>query len=117
MLLIAGERDTDVAQAAQKTVERNRLGKVAYLETRLQGDVLIRLEPKVAETLLKFLEEPVKFRGNATWVPRYLMTPDALERRVDSGCRGQGQDQARAGGKSGRQKAGPRRRRGQGGSG
>lgn len=82
ILLIAGERDAETAKAAQKTVERNRLGQVNLLDTRLQGDVLIRLEPKVAAAISKFLEEPVKFRANATWQPRYLLDPVVISDAV-----------------------------------
>ncbi len=77
MLLIAGDRDTELAKSAQPVLERHPLSKVAFFETRLQGNRLLGFEPKVVETLTKFLEEPVKFRKNSEWEPRYLLHPIA----------------------------------------
>jgi pimeloyl-ACP methyl ester carboxylesterase len=78
ILLIAGEKDAETAKAAQPILERPRLAsKVAVFETRLQADRLLRFEPKVIDTIVKFLEDPVKFRTNSEWEPRYLLTPVA----------------------------------------
>jgi pimeloyl-ACP methyl ester carboxylesterase len=77
-LILGGSRDAELAREVQKTVERHRLGRIETFETRTQGDVLLRLEPKAAEGLSLFLEEPVKFRTNAPWQPRYLLTPIAM---------------------------------------
>ena len=95
MLLIAGDRDTELAKAAQPVLERHPLSKVAFFETRLQGNRLLGFEPKVVETLTKFLEEPVKFRKNSEWEPRIPAPPDRLQRRSTHPHQGAGEGPAR----------------------
>lgn len=77
MLIVAGSRDSELAKAAQPILERNRLSTVKFFETRLQGNRLLDFEPEAITTILKFLDEPVKFRRNADWEPRYLLQPIA----------------------------------------
>lgn len=78
ILMLAGEKDAELTKAARPVIERPRLpSKVTTFETKLQGDVLLRYEPKAVEALAKFLEEPVKFRANSDWEPRYLLSPIA----------------------------------------
>jgi predicted esterase len=79
ILLIAGDKDAETAKAAKPIIERPRLAsKVEVFETRLQADALLRFEPKAIDAIVKFLEDPVKFRTNAEWEPRYLLTPVAF---------------------------------------
>jgi pimeloyl-ACP methyl ester carboxylesterase len=79
ILLLAGDREAELAATLKPTVERQRLSKVVHLKTPLRGTRLVRYGPKAAETLTKYLEEPVKFRSNAEWEPRYLLTPIAYD--------------------------------------
>jgi pimeloyl-ACP methyl ester carboxylesterase len=75
--LLGGTRDAEAFEAARPLVERNRSSQAVRLETRLQADRLLRFEPKIAEMITEFLEDPVKFRPNAEWEPRYLLNPVA----------------------------------------
>lgn len=78
ILVIAGDKDADVATAAEPVLQRPRMAsKVARFDSRLQGDRLLRFEPKAVEAMTKFLEDPVKFRANSEWEPRYLLAPVA----------------------------------------
>jgi alpha-beta hydrolase superfamily lysophospholipase len=77
LMIVGGDRDAATVNALKDVVERQRLSKISLLKTRLQGSRLLRFEPKAATTITKFLEEPVKFRNNAEWEPRYLLTPIA----------------------------------------
>lgn len=77
MMVLGGDRDAATANGVKEVLERQRLSKVTLLKTRLHGDRLVRFEPKAAGAITKFLEEPVKFRNNAEWEPRYLLTPIA----------------------------------------
>jgi hypothetical protein len=78
ILVVAGDRDAEVAKSAEPLLQRPRLAsKVARFESRLQADRLLRFEPKAVEAITKFLEDPVKFRANSDWEPRYLLTPVA----------------------------------------
>jgi pimeloyl-ACP methyl ester carboxylesterase len=78
ILVIATEKDEDVAKTVEPQLQRPRLAsKVERFESRLQGDRLLRFEPKAVEAIAKFLEDPVKFRSNSDWEPRYLLTPVA----------------------------------------
>jgi hypothetical protein len=53
------------------------MSKVLKVESRLPGDKLLRFEPKLVSNISKFLEDPVKFRPNSEWEPRYLFNPVA----------------------------------------
>jgi pimeloyl-ACP methyl ester carboxylesterase len=77
ILLIATERDTDVTKDAEDILARRRLSKVMKIDSRLPGDKLLRFEPKLVANIAKFLEDPVKFRPNSEWEPRYLFNPVA----------------------------------------
>jgi pimeloyl-ACP methyl ester carboxylesterase len=77
ILLMGGDRDTTAANLVKPVIERQRLSKVILFKTRVRGDRLLRFEPKVVGAISKFLEEPVKFRSNSEWEPRYLLTPTA----------------------------------------
>jgi pimeloyl-ACP methyl ester carboxylesterase len=75
--LLAGTRDAEAFDAARPLVERNRGSQAVQLESRLQADRLLRFDPKIAEMITDFLEDPVKFRTNSEWEPRYLLNPVA----------------------------------------
>jgi pimeloyl-ACP methyl ester carboxylesterase len=77
ILLIATERDTDVTKDAEDILARRRLSRVMKIDSRLPGDKLLRFEPKLVSNIAKFLEDPVKFRPNSEWEPRYLFNPVA----------------------------------------
>lgn len=77
MMLIANDRDADVAKDAEDILARQRMSKVLTVESRLPGDKLLRFEPKLVSNISKFLEDPVKFRPNSEWEPRYLYHPVA----------------------------------------
>ncbi len=79
MYLVASSRDTELFNALRPIVEKNRASKGILFESRLQGERLLRFEPKAVDLVTKFLNDPVKFRTNATWEPRYLLDPIAYE--------------------------------------
>lgn len=75
--LAVGERDRGSiapVRGVQAVVERQRRSKVAYYDTPLHGYKLLQFFPKVPTAIVKFLDDPVKFRIG-DWEPRYLMTP------------------------------------------
>jgi hypothetical protein len=75
MLVISGDRDDQsiaTVRAVQPIVERHRLSRVSYFDTNLRGMKLLRFFPKVDEAIVKFLDDPVKFR-TVEWEPRYLL--------------------------------------------
>ena len=82
ILLAVGDQGADLAKAAQPVIERHRLSKVAFFDTRLKGYRLLQFEPKVVDVITKFLEERVKFRSNSDWEPRYLLNPVAYRNVV-----------------------------------
>lgn len=51
-----------------------RLNKVELFPSSLHGYKLLRLESKVAQTLLRFFEPAIKLRP-IDWEPRYNLTP------------------------------------------
>jgi len=77
ILYIAGTRDPDLTKAAEEILGRHRMSKVLKIDSRLPGDKLLRFEPKLASTIAKFLDDPIKFRPNSEWEPRYLLNPVA----------------------------------------
>ena len=77
LLLQAGERDNaskDPVQGVRKLVERARLNKVELYPSSLHGYKLLRLEPKVTTTLIRFLETTLRGRA-ADWEPQYNLMP------------------------------------------
>lgn len=77
ILLISGAKEADVTKDAEEILTRHRMSKVLKLDSRLPGDKLLRFEPKLVPTISKFLDEPVKFRPNSEWEPRFLYNPVA----------------------------------------
>ena len=76
-LLMAGERDNPSHDALRKVragVERVRLNKVELFPSSLHGYKMLRLEPKAATTVAKFLEGTVKLKATE-WEPRYNLNP------------------------------------------
>lgn len=81
ILLIAGEKHApsfDAVKALRPTVERQRQSKVTTFDTNLHGFRLVQLYPKVATAIVKFLEDPVRFKVSE-WEPRYLLEPVPYE--------------------------------------
>ncbi len=77
LLLQAGERDNaskDAVQSVRKNVERARLNKVELYPSSLHGYKLLRLEPKVTASLLRFLETTLRGRA-VDWEPQYNLMP------------------------------------------
>lgn len=80
MLLMVGERDkasNDAVAAARAGVERSRLNKIELFPSSLHGFRLLRLEPKVANTLIRHLDSTLKLRPGE-WEPRYNQFPIAV---------------------------------------
>lgn len=80
MLLMAGEKDkasSDAVAAARPGVERSRLNKIELFPSSLHGFRLLRLEPKVANTLIRHLDSTLKLRPGE-WEPRYNQFPIAV---------------------------------------
>lgn len=78
-LLLAGEKDTasvDAIEAVRKVVERNKLSKVATIDSGLKGEFLLRLGPKATEPVVRFLDAVAKFRRDE-WEGRYNLDPVA----------------------------------------
>jgi hypothetical protein len=77
LLLQAGERDNaskDALQTVRESVERARLNKVELYPSSLHGYKLLRLEPRVASTLLRFLDTALRSRA-VDWEPQYNLIP------------------------------------------
>jgi alpha-beta hydrolase superfamily lysophospholipase len=77
VMLIAGERDAashDVVKRVKANVEKTRQNKVEMVPSSLHGYKLLRLEPRAATSIAKFLEGTVKLRA-IDWEPRYNLTP------------------------------------------
>lgn len=77
MLVMAGAKDTpsrDAAESVRKEVERGRANKVETFPSSLHGYKLLRLEPKAADALVKYLDANLKNRPNE-WEPRYNQVP------------------------------------------
>jgi alpha-beta hydrolase superfamily lysophospholipase len=80
MLLMAGERDNaskDAIQSVRQLVERGRLNKIELYPSSLHGYKLLRLEPKITESLVHFLDNTLKNRAVA-WEPQYNLLPVAV---------------------------------------
>ncbi len=77
LFLVAGDRDKasrDAVQSIRARVERSRLNKVELFPSSLQGYKLLRLEPKAAVAVMRFLDTSLKNRA-VEWEPRYNLTP------------------------------------------
>ena len=77
MLLMAGERDNaskDAIQSVRPLVERGRLNKIELYPSNLHGFKLLRLEPRITESLVHFLDNTLKNRAVA-WEPQYNLLP------------------------------------------
>ena len=77
ILYVASSRDPDLTKDAEEILARQRMSKLVKIDSRLPGDKLLRFEPKIVATITKFLDDPVKFRPNSEWEPRYLVNPVA----------------------------------------
>jgi alpha-beta hydrolase superfamily lysophospholipase len=77
LLVLAGERDTasaELVKAVKAAVLRPRTNKVELYPSSLHGFKLLRLEPNVTGTILKFFDETIKAKAEE-WEPRYNMEP------------------------------------------
>ncbi len=77
MLVMAGAKDApskDAVESVRKDLERGRANKVETFPSSLHGYKLLRLEPKAADTLVKYLDATLKNRPNE-WEPRYNQVP------------------------------------------
>ena len=77
MLLAVGERDAgshDAVKRARSAVEKSRQSKVELFPSSLHGYKLLRLEPRAATVIAKFLEPTVKNKSTE-WEPRYNLFP------------------------------------------
>jgi alpha-beta hydrolase superfamily lysophospholipase len=77
LLMLAGERDTasaELVKAAKAAVVRPRTNKVELYPSSLHGFKLLRLEPNVTGTIVKFFDETIKAKAEE-WEPRYNMDP------------------------------------------
>lgn len=80
MLLMAGAKDIpsrDAVEAVRQDLERGRSNKVETFPSPLHGYKLLRLEPKAADTLVKYLDSNLKNRPGE-WEPRYNQLPIAF---------------------------------------
>ena len=78
--LLAGTKDNaskNAVESVRRIAERARLNKVEFFPTPLHGYKLLRLEPKVSDTITRFLEPAVKLRP-LEWEPRYNLLPVAV---------------------------------------
>jgi alpha-beta hydrolase superfamily lysophospholipase len=80
VILEAGENEpasSAAAKAVQKVVERNRQSKILLVPgSGLRSEVLLRLDAKAVEPLLKFLDATVKLRRDE-WEGRFNLDPVA----------------------------------------
>jgi len=80
LCLLAGERDTSSAElvkAAKAAVVRVRSNKVELFPSSLHGFKLLRLEPNVTATILRFFDDTIRAKAEE-WEPRYNMEPVAF---------------------------------------
>jgi pimeloyl-ACP methyl ester carboxylesterase len=78
--LLAGSKDNaskDAIESVRRSVERARLNKIELFPSSFQGYKLLRLEPKVAAAISRFLETTIKLRP-AEWEPRYNLIPTTV---------------------------------------
>ncbi len=77
VLLSTGERDAashETVRRVRAAIERTRQNKVILYPSSLHGYKLLRLEPKAAQDVAKFLDSTIKLK-TADWEPRYNLTP------------------------------------------
>jgi len=77
LALLAGSKDNaskDAVESVRRLVEQARLTKLELFPSSLHGYKLMRLEPKVTPTIMRFLEPTIKLRP-IDWEPRYNLTP------------------------------------------
>jgi Serine aminopeptidase, S33 len=77
LALLAGSKDNaskDAVESVRRLVERARLNKIELFPSSLHGYKLMRLEPKVTPTIMRFLEPTIKLRP-IDWEPRYNLIP------------------------------------------
>ncbi len=77
LALLAGSKDNaskDAVESVRRLVEQARLNKLELFPSSLHGYKLMRLEPKVTPTIMRFLEPTIKLRP-IDWEPRYNLTP------------------------------------------
>ena len=77
LALLAGSKDNaskDAVESVQRIVERARLNKVELFPSSLRGYKLLRLEPRITDSITRFLETTIKLRP-VDWEPRYNLTP------------------------------------------
>ena len=76
---MAGERDpasAEVVKSARAAIQRIRANKVELFPSSLHGFKLLRLEPNVGTTILRFLDDSLKAKAEE-WEPRYNLAPVA----------------------------------------
>jgi hypothetical protein len=77
LALLAGSKDNaskDTVESVRRIVERARLNKVELFPSSLHGYKLLRLEPKVTTSIVRFLDSTIKLRPT-DWEPRYNLIP------------------------------------------
>jgi alpha-beta hydrolase superfamily lysophospholipase len=77
VLLLAGERDAashETVKRVRAAVEKIRQNRVELFPTSLHGYKFLRLEPRVAPAIDKFLEATSKLKS-VEWEPRYNLYP------------------------------------------
>ena len=80
MFILSGERDRESSKpvlAAKPLVERSRMSRVELFPTSLRGYKLLRLEPKAATAITRYLEMNTKLRPDE-WEPRYNLLPSTI---------------------------------------
>src|SRR5206468_6827792 len=77
--LLAAPRDpaaADAAKATRAAIIRIRSNKVELFPSSLHGFKLLRLEPNVTSTIVRFLDDTLKAKAEE-WEPRYNLAPVA----------------------------------------
>lgn len=90
LLALSGDRDQASIQAVrdnQRVIERHRQSRAGYYDTSLHAGKLLTFFPKIATSIERFLDDPVKNR-KIDWEPRFLLEPAAygdIQLVADSG--------------------------------